>query len=495
MTTGRTSSGWAVQIGLGVLALLIVAAASALLALGSFLPLAAITGIVLIIATVGLAARAEQTTIRWLFLFSVGYAISTALWPRYVALWIPGLPSLNPTRLLNALVVALLFAGLISSPHLRGWLRASFLENKGVWLSLAVFVLFRFLSISVSDYPLQSTYTFANEFFVHVVMFLLGILWIRFDSKLHGLCFIALFALVVVALVGVVEWRLAKPLFGQFVDPSNAYVEWAVSGKMRDGVYRGQSTLGYPIAFAEFAVLAAGIALGGGLVARKWWVRGALLTGIPVMLAAAVVSSGSRSGYLAGALVVFGVFAASGILQAVQKRVSLARALFWVMGSAVLAVIFSVALNVAVDRAFGSGADRVSDSYRIKMHERAAKLATQSPLLGYGVGRAAYEIKVLNPGGSTQYSIDSYFLSVLVDSGCVAFVAFISAVLLACLNGFKRSIRAEPEVALRWSALVVALLGELLFKSITSLYDNNLFLFALVGCLVATQHQLVDKRS
>jgi O-antigen ligase len=475
-----------VPVSFAVFGFLLVISASGLLALGLFQPLLLVTALVLTIAAIGVAAKSERRTLQLLMILSAAYALSSALWPRYVALFLPGLPSLNPTRILNVLVVMLLLAAAISSTQLRLWWRQSFAENKGVWFFLFAMCAFRIASIAVSDEPTHSAYTYMNELFVHVLMFFVGIAWVQYDPKLRRMGIVACFSFLVVAILGMVEWRLGKPLFGQFVDPTNAYVQWAASGKIRDGIYRAQSTLGYPIAFAEFAVISAGIALAFCVSSGRWWIRAVSVIALPVLLAGAVFSSGSRSGYIAGAGVMLGVFVAFVTLDMLNRRVSLGKAFLWSMLSAVVAAIFAVVLYVAFDRAFGSGADRGSDSYRVTMHQRAAVLASESPLIGYGVGRAAYKVKVVTPGVPSQYTIDSYFVSLLVDSGIPALVSFLGAVLFAVRSGFSKSMSRSGPEGLRWAALSIVLLGALLFKSIISIYDNNLFIFVIMGCLVAS---------
>lgn len=112
---------------------------------------------------------------RLLLWSSVAYLILSFLWPRYVAFWIPGFPSLNLQRIANVVVLFVMFSSFFSVQSFKDKVSLSFKSFPFFWICLFVFELFRFASVFFSKDFATSFYQFFNEFFVHAVFVFLGV--------------------------------------------------------------------------------------------------------------------------------------------------------------------------------------------------------------------------------------------------------------------------------------------------------------------------------
>lgn len=426
--------------------------------------------------------RDRPSTVDWLvYTLGVSYVILSALWPRYIAFFLPGLPSINPTRLVDIFLVILVVSGLALNTELRRLVSTSISQQKGIWFLLFVLYIFKIASVVASEAPFQSVYQFANEVYVHLLCLPVGV-YIAADRR--RLAFVSkafLVCLVVVTVFGVLEFSLKKNIFARFADPTNDYVQFAVSEKMRGGLYRAQSTLGYPIVYGEYAGLAFCFATFAiAQMSRSWqWIWKAAAFG---MVVAAAYFCGSRSAVIAQVIILAYIVFSPVLVSLFQRSVSLKKLVVWIFMSGIALAVCAGMVYFAYEKAFGSGSDTTSNQLRQMMLERSIALAKDSPFVGYGVGIAPYKVGV-TASAKGSFTMDSYYLSILVDSGVVALFAFISLhvyLIVRCLAHLKAAVSdfAETNFIL---ALCAALLTSLAYKTILSQVDNHYLFFLATG--------------
>ncbi len=468
--------------GLGLLAYAMLAGALTSFGYAPLVVLVAIPAIV-IVAVAILGKKPHRTEVLAFWIFSL-YLVFSILWPRYVALWIPGMPSLNPPRLLNACAVLLLAILALQLKDLRSEILNSISRHGILWVSLVLYAAFRFFSICTSKDLTFSVYQLANEFFVHIVCVFMGVYIGSRPAWLRRITAAIPVLVGIAAVIAIVEWRVGHNLFSRFVDPTNEYVRWALSDKTRGGAYRAQGTFGFPITLAEFMIVGCALSYNSylGYAAP---IRGALLKYAVVVLLAslALVASGSRSGYAAFALVMTLVLSAPLLLSIARGRISLALAAFWSMFACVFLTILYFAFLAVVDQAFGANSDQASNALRESMLRRSIALFWGSPILGYGPGRAPEVIGVHTSSG--QYTVDSFILTVLVESGGGALAAFLLTLCSACAISAKKAVSGDDNSSPYWWSLTVSIVGFLVFLPILSLLDNHYLLYFLIGLIVS----------
>lgn len=429
--------------------------------------------------------QAEAKFKRLAIISCLFYIGSSIVWPRYVALWIPSLPSINVQRIAGIVFVIVIFWGAVSSRWFRFEVGLSLRSHRFFWVGLILLVVFRTISVFFSVNVASSIYQLVNEMFVHFIAVLLGVLlgseWrlSRLFMKTVSVGFVVCF------FVAVVELAIGRNVFASFVDPANTYVQWAMSEKARGGAYRVQSTFGHPLTFAEFASVGAGASI---LVASQWkskLVRWLGFAGFGLMGVAMVILAGSRAGYGAVA-VVASILVISPLANAIfRKRLSLAASVAWSFALIAICTALSFSVMVVYDHAFGSKAYSASNSARVLMLERGVDKTLDSPIFGYGVGMAADLVGTPSGTGVSNYTVDSLYISYMVDSGFFAVAILFAISSLVVINVFRMALFGRPEDWLFWFVVGSAVVSMLIFKSVLSLPDNNYLLFSLMGLAVS----------
>ncbi|MEK7882237.1 O-antigen ligase family protein [Methyloversatilis sp. NSM2] len=442
----------------------------------------------------GAFLRGNARLAEFMLLFAaIAYVILSFLWPRYVAFWVPGLPSINMQRIANIAVLFVMFSSLFSVPSFRSKIGQSFRDYPFFWICFLLFEVFRFISIFFSSDFGVSVYQYINEIFVHAVFVFLGV-FLGSSIKYFEIFVIAVsFCLVASFAVALIEVVRGGNLFAAFVDPDNAYVQWALSNKVRGGAYRAQSTFGHPLTYAEFASVALGISL-CVLCFGKFGTK-KVLVALALVGAAigGVLLSRSRAGYAAAAVAGSLIFTAPFFSAIIRKTLSLRSATFWALSSSLVLTAVAAVAYVVVDHAFGSQSYDVSNSARITMFVRGWDLLLQSPIVGYGVGLAAEVIGVRAYSGVSRYTVDSLILSYAVDSGFVALLSFLGCVFAVLISALASLRNSSEKYWYIWYSMIASVLSFFVFKVILSLSDNNFFMYIIFGLIVSALSRSTSK--
>lgn len=430
--------------------------------------------------------RSNDSFAERLLLYSaVVYLVLSFLWPRYVAFWIPGFPSINLQRIANVVVLFVMFSSLFSVQSFRDRIVRSFKAFPFFWACFLVFEVFRFASVVFSKDFATSFYQFFNELFVHSVFVFLGVLFGSSERYLRIFVYSVAVCLVFAFLVGAVETINQGNLFARFVDPENSYVQWALSNKVRGGEYRAQSTFGHPLTFAEFAAVGLCVSLALLCLRKSSFSTYALAALMVFVGVGSVLLARSRAGYAAAAVSCFFIFIGPLLVGLFKGRLTLRGLVFWFLSIGFIFIAFVIVAFIVFDHAFGSRSFDVSNSARITMFSRGGELLLESPIVGYGLGLAAEMIGVRAYSGVSRYTIDSLLLSYAVDSGVFAILAFLGCLVAVFLSCFRSLLAAEGRDWYIWYGLIVATISFVVFKLILSLSDNNFFMFMIFGIAVS----------
>lgn len=435
-----------------------------------------------------IAAALKDAPARAEFILDVGailFVASSLLWPKYAAFFLPGLPLVNPQRVANAIILLILVATITTNKYIQTEYKNSLKSNKFFWLCLFLFVGFRFLSVIASEEPGTSTYRYIQELFTHVVFILLGLHFGSNKERLRKFAKTLFTCLILVSLLGIAEGVLKKNIFSYFITPANEYMAWALSDKSREGFYRVKSTFDHPLTFAEFIAIGTPLAMWFAFSIKSQLQKVFAITIICCLALTSIVLSGSRSGYLALALS-FSLFSfAPLVFTILHRKLTLARAASWSFLIIVISLVLSVVTERVYDYTFGKRAFSASDSARVVMLTRGAKLTKESPLYGHGVSMAAEKVGVKIDPMSTQYTIDSMYISIMVESGVIAIAAFISMLVYCTYKCWRKAAESKNEDWFLWHAIATAIASILVFKSILSLVDNNYLMYIILGLAVS----------
>lgn len=411
----------------------------------------------------------------------VVFVFSMVVWPRYALIRVPGLPGISFSRAVQLVVLLGWFYVFLRSDEIRARLVRRVGSFWYVFVAIGVLILFKIASVFVSELPFASAKGVANELVSVYIPLLMTLSFVRDERDLRKVCQILLVAGVVVAVLGVYEARVGHNLFFGILDVDSDYLQQVLRDKIRAGAYRIQSTFSHPLTFSEFLAFSTPPIFFALFYKGFGWLRGLFYVGYSMLVVYVVVKSGSRSG-LGGILVaqasVIGVVFLRGLIQ--RKSVFLAG--FSMIGIIAGTALALIALYFISDILIGRTTSEFnSGMVRLAMWKHGLNLAMESPVWGFGQDTAAEVLGFVGSGG--VLTIDSYFLSVLLESGFVSLLCFVSILIVAFALSV-RALRHEGEAALLCSLLGGSVIVFGLVKAVLSLSHNHGIFMVVVGCLM-----------
>ncbi len=246
----------------------------------------------------------------------------------------------------------------------------------------------------------------------------------------------------------------------------------------RGGSLRAKSTFVHPIVFGQYiaACLPLVFLIDARGAGRLW--RQALAFAV---FSLAMIASNTRSPF-AVAIISLATYWGLGVLASGRSRQAVALA---VAGAGAALLMFLVFGEDLLGLVTGRTAEEVSSSQaRNVMFERAFFALDSSPVLGYGEGRAPFVAGIFGSGG--VLTIDSLYLSYLIDNGYLGAVLFVLFFSYAFWLGLRALRRLPDEEQKRRLRAVMALTFALLFgQAVLSIQDNLTFAYLGAAYIVA----------
>jgi len=444
-----------------------------------------VIGIIGIVIAIKLPERATAPY-RLIYAIFLTAIAAKFLWPNFAYIPVPALPSKNPQRWVWALCIMYWAYSLLINRELRERLGKR-LTGSNLSKMLLALVGWRLASIGFSEQPLASSYTMFVELFDYLPAYLIALTWVRDvnDAKRVAKCLLV--TAVIVGFITVVELVMKKNLFVAFAPHDITNEEFliaAVESKLRGGVYRAQASFNHPLLLAQFAVAILPLAMSAVLQSKSMLGRVFSVSAL-TLLAFCLVASRTRT-----AIVVAGLVVALALLlkswNAVTSRsrgfrTPLLGGISLVGGIAVLGGVVAVVLVLTA----GRDAEEASSSMaRLLMLNRAIGAAMEQPLFGFGPGIGNLHAAVYNSRGTS--SLDSYWLTQMLESGIPAMLIFIALLCNAAIEFIKEMFTARASehgfVAATWSLSIIAF-G--ISTVILSTPHNMPLLYLAMGIVVA----------
>ena len=259
---------------------------------------------------------------------------------------------------------------------------------------------------------------------------------------------------------------------------NNPALEAAVNANpFRNGLYRASSSFVVPLSFADFEILVAPIGLFFALHRKSLYER-ALGWIVVFGGAIGIFLSGSRGGYV-GFLTSIAVFVAIWtVRKALQNRTSLAPAIVGLAGiigfCVIIVLIFTWrrAHNLVLG---GDSEAAASTQARFDQLNAAIPFIKSNPFTGIGFG---------NGGVAIDSSVDSYFLSVVLETGFPALVFFIGMILLPIWFGLRNYFRDLSQRGAIAGAIACSFIAFTVYRLTLSQKENHMLLFSLLAMIV-----------
>lgn len=407
----------------------------------------------LLVAVVARDRSSENYKVVYLVL--VAALAGRFLWPNFAYVPIYALPSKSPQRWLWALCIAYWLYSLLVHSELRSRLATRLTRPSIAWL-MAAFVGWRLLAAASGDLAVASLYVMAGELFDYVPAFLFALTWVRDVRDAERLAFgLVLVALIVGLLTGI-ELIVKQNLFMQIApyDINNeGFLMAALEAKQRGGSYRAQASFNHPLLLAQFAVTVLPLVAFHILRGQRWQKR-ALASLVLLLVIVMLWASRTRTAIGVSGFVVATLILCLAANMIAERRSGIHRPLLgglWLLAgfTAFVAIIAAIYVLTA-----GRTAEEVSSSMgRLAMLQRATVAALAHPLLGYGI--AVGNLQAANYNSRGWATLDSYFLTQLLEAGIPALLLYITLLAL-CASAFVRQVFAREPTR---EGLLVAMWG------------------------------------
>ena len=413
---------------------------------------------------------------------------ANVLWPSYIALNLPGLPWVTPTRIAVFAMLSVVLFNLATSAVLRARLVDSW---SGVPLLRRLFWLFwatTTVSLLLSTDPFFSLNKYANNQIFWTMMFAVTTFLATRERFAMRLSTIFVWTTFVIAVLGIYEFKIERvfwldhlPSFLK-VDPD--YLERIMASQARAGtdVYRTKSTFATSLSFAEYLAMVFPLCIHFMVRARGFWKTVAIAFGVmAVMVAMYLTNARSAMVGLLMTLVLYGFFAAWRSFSRNRSSIGAATALYaFPAGVIILAllVVFWTRLHVMV---LGGGAQQASSDARKTQWQMGLHKLYTNPI-GHGVGTSGEVLGYRN--GEGTLTIDTYYLSLLLEYGVLGFVVFLLMFGLPGWFGFKAWNEAETEDEMLAGPLAIGLVNFMVIKSVLSSEINMPIAFIMLGTVI-----------
>jgi O-antigen ligase len=410
--------------------------------------------------------------------------------PTYYMAQVSGLPWISLRRLAVLALIAIALPLLSTCRAARKQVSDALGAAPMLFAALVGFGVSAGLSMFCSDDPGYSAQACADAGFNWFLPFFACL--VAVGDEREGVALLRLIAALSlpVALLGVADF-LAERNFALEIFPvkllagmvdSNPGIRLLLEfNPWRNGFFRAVSIYNTPLSFGEFAALCA--PLGGFLLLHGAHARDRAL-GLAVIAGAlaALFVSGSRGGSV-GFLVAMPLLGALWVVRLWLIRPRglagpiAAVVVLMTAGSGLTAVFAWKRLSNIV---FGGGDSAGSTASRGEQMEKAWPHILDNPLLGHGFGLGG-QVVDWRPSPDAPGSIDSYLVSLLVETGFPGALFYFGALALAacaCLRVYLRDRDAKSALA---GPLGCSLIAYGLYRLVLSQRENQTLLFVLLA--------------
>jgi hypothetical protein len=463
---------------------------------GQFLPLLFIIPIgVLLMLVIWALPPTTKAPVRLLEGLFFAFIIGAVAWPNYLALALPGLPWITVARLTGAPLTLVLLVCVSTSKPFRVEMASTLNASPLIWRMLVGFVVIQAMSIFLSSEKAFSLDRFASDQMAWTAVFFASAYVLSKPGRGWRLAWILWGLGVLVGGIGLLEgheqhvlWANHIPSFLRIEDPS---VMRKLAGLilMYGGGYRVQSTLSGPIQVGEFYALIMPFVLHLLVRPGSLYLRAAVAASI-VAFFAVVYQTDSRSGMTTFGLsfIMYGLYWGWMWWRRRPENFLGMMALLCYPLMLVLAVLSVFFVGRVRNKVLGTGIAAASTEARVNQWHMGMPKLLHHPE-GHGVGMAGDTLGYALPNG--QLTIDTYYLSVLLEYGVIGFVVYFGTFIAAIYRAVVTALSAswfDDEVSLAAPA-AVSLTNFVFTKSVLSQEDNHSLAFLMLGVVLGLASQ------
>lgn len=437
----------------------------------------------------------EGKTLAGLYIFLFFWMV----WPPYLSLIkLPGDPWISPQRIIIYILLALVMIMFSVSRKAKRILSDNYTDNRGMFIALLFLIFASFMNIFFSKNIVMSSNEFIKGAMFNFLVFFIAATLIYDKKRLHTVFLICIFCALTLGIMSFYETTLSQTIWSYHL-PRSAFansenIQTILTPKFRDGFFRVKVSSLTSLEYAELLAYTIPMCLYFLLDKKGKIIRSLMIITILVIIYAIVVSR-SRLG-LVGAIVGISNYSYLFTLRLnyLNKGSLLGPALLtlYPAGLVALGVLITSSTTLS-NMILGGGGQVGSTNARYDMWAKGLPLIASRPIFGYGLNQGAGVLNYRSPSG--VLTIDSYILSLILDTGLIGGFSFIMIFLFGSIKTSKAYIHAteDDEFGKMAAALSSIFLAFLIIKIVLSQDYNHTLLFILLG--IATHYRLKNPKS
>jgi O-antigen ligase len=418
--------------------------------------------------------------------------------PFYYTVQFSGLPWISARRLATFCLIVPFLVAIAASSEVRGQIMERGRASLLLFICAAGFLATAALSIFTSVSPSESFSAFADAILSWYVPFFAMIYIARDRNEVVFLLKIICLCAVFNTGAGIVEFFLRhrffvdifpKGMLAEMIESNPSLANLLPSPQdYRNGLFRASSTFVTPLSFGEFQIIVIPIGLFFFFHREKLFER--VLGGIVAFGGiVGIFCSGSRGGFVGVIASVSAFVAFYSIRKAASSKTSLVPAVAAVLGvigfgCVIGAILFSHAVH---DMVLGGAAQSGSTQARYEQWMAGAPFIKSNPITGHGFGLGGL---IIGLG-----AIDSYILSLVVETGILGLVFFLGLLALPVWYGLRNYLSDMSETGALAGALACSFIGFIMNRLVLSQKENHMLIFSLMALVIALNYERARQRA
>ena len=418
--------------------------------------------------------------------------------PNYYAVQFGGLPWISARRLATFALIAPFLIAIAASSDARRRIAERVSASSLIVICVAGYLFMAVLSLFTSPTPSESMTALVDALLSWYVPFFAMIYIVRDNDDAVFILKIICCCAVFITAMGLLEFFEHRNVFvdifphgmlQQLIEnnPNLALLLPGDTHHFRNGLYRAELAFVTPLSFGEFEIIVIPIGLFFALYRRTSFEKSlgwaTVFGGI-----LGIFASGSRGGYI-GVLFSVAVFVAIfSIRKGVDNKASLAPAIVGLTGAVSFTFLMGLILfwRRAHNIVLGGGDAAASNQGRYEQWVAGIPLIRSNPITGHGFVAGGYVI---------HSSIDSYVLSLLLETGIPGLVFFVGLTLLPIWYGLRNFIADMSETGAVAGALACSFIAFALNRLVLSQRENHMLIFSLLAIVVVMNYEYVRKQA
>jgi O-antigen ligase len=417
--------------------------------------------------------------------------------PNYYMVQVAGLPWISARRLATFALIAPFLIAIAASSDVRWQIMERIRASLLIFTCAVGYLVMATLSVLTSVLPSESASALVEAVLSWYVPFFAMIYIIKDNDDVILILKIICACAIFVTLAGFLEFHFQRNFFVEIFprgtlealvqnNPTLGSLIPGTINHFRNGLYRAQSNFVTSLSFGEFEIIVIPIALFFAAYRKNLFERslGWVVTFGGII---GIFCSGARGAYI-GVLLSLAVFVAIwSIRKGMNNKASLAPAVVGLTGLVSFAVVAGLIVfwKRAHNMVLGGGDAQASNNGRYEQWAVGIQFIKSNPITGHGF---------VNGGFVISNSIDSYVLSLLIETGIPGLVFFVGLLLLPIWYGLRNSLSDLSESGAVAGAVACSFIAFTTNRLVLSQRENHMLMFSLLAIVLVMNYEYARKQ-